>query len=112
MHAKNVERQELHEEAPYEERPSLEQLVDLEAHPTPEPRGEAGPPVLAYGTALEGGELTVQLAGGPRPARRAKSCLVSVTPGDRVLCAVSADAVYVLAVLESADAGPTRVVAE
>jgi Protein of unknown function (DUF3540) len=119
MHAKNVERQELHEVAPYEERSSLEQLVDLDARPTLEPRGEAGragftagPPVLAYGTALDGGELAVQLDGGPRPARRAKSCLVSVTPGDQVLCSVSADAVYVLAVLESAGAGPTRVVAE
>ncbi|WP_437486984.1 DUF3540 domain-containing protein [Sorangium sp. So ce1014] len=110
MHATNIERQELHEVAPYEERPSLDQLVDLEARPTPESRGEAGPPVLAYGTALDGDELAVQLDGGPRPARRAKSCLVSVTPGDRVLCSVSADAVYVLAVLESAGAGPTRVV--
>ncbi|WP_437715787.1 DUF3540 domain-containing protein [Sorangium sp. So ce448] len=119
MHATNAKRQELHEIAPYEERPSLEQLVDLDARPTPEPRGDAGraglsagPPALAYGTALDGGELAVQLDGGPRPARRAKSCLVAVTPGDRVLCSVSADAVYVLAVLESAGAGPTRVVAD
>jgi hypothetical protein len=119
MHAKNEERHELHEEDPGEERSALELLVDLEARPTPEPRGEAGraglgadSPVLAYGTALEAAELTVRLDGGPRPARRAKSCLVSVTPGDRVLCSVSADAVFVLAVLESAEAGPTRVVAD
>ncbi|WP_437876125.1 DUF3540 domain-containing protein [Sorangium sp. So ce513] len=120
MHAKNAARDELYDEGPCEERPALELLVDLEARPTPEPRAEAGkaglgagPPVLAYGTALDGGELAVALdGGGPRPARRARSCLVPVTPGDRVLCSVSADAVYVLAVLESAGAGPTRVVAD
>jgi len=119
MHAKNAERHELPNEVLCEEQPALELLVDLEARPTLESRGDAGragvsgdPPVLAYGTALEAAELTVRLDGGPRPARRAKSCLVSVTPGDRVLCSVSADAVYVLAVLESADAGPTRVVAD
>jgi hypothetical protein len=109
MHPNNVQRLELHEVAPYEERPALEQLVDLDALPVP----AASPPVLAYGTAADGTGLTVRLDGGPsRPARRAKSCLVSVTPGDRVLCSVSADGVYVLAVLESADAGPTRVVAD
>lgn len=108
MHAKHVETQELHEVIPDEERPALEQVVDLDARPAP-----VDPPVLAYGTAVDGAELTIQLDRGPsRPARRAKSCLVSVTPGDRVLCSVAADAVYVLAVLESAGAEPTRVVAD
>lgn len=109
MHANNGERLELHEAASHEDRLTLDQLVDLEATPA----AGAGPPVLAYGTAGEGVELTVRLhAGPPRPARRAKSCLVAVAPGDRVLCSVSADAVYVLAVLESSDPGPTRVVAD
>jgi len=134
MHAKDVERHELYEEG--EERPALGMLVDLEVAPgatghasvrsAAEARREreqerererererevGGAPVLAYGTALEGAELTVQLEGGPRPARRAKSCLVAVAAGDRVLCSVSAEAVHVLAVLESATLGPTRVVA-
>src|SRR4051812_45736921 len=131
MHAKDSERHELYEEGKGEERTALGMLVDLEVElgatgrasapyaPNPE-LGAAGrasapsasAPVLAHGTALEGAELTVQLEGGPRPARRAKSCLVAVTPGDRVLCSVSAEAVYVLAVLESAEAGPIRVVAD
>lgn len=120
MHATNAERHEVHEEAPSgEERPAFELLVDLETRPTPESSAGSGrsepiadAPVLAYGVALAGADLTVKLDAGPRPARRAKSCLVSVTPGDRVLCSVSAEAVYVLAVLESVEAGPTRVVAD
>lgn len=127
MHARNAETRELFEESAAEERPALGQLVDLEAAPgafggASAPAvavavgagagAAAAAPVLAYGTALAGGELTVQLDEGPRPARRAKSCLVEVAAGDRVLCSVAADAVYVLAVLESAEAGPTRVVAD
>lgn len=128
MHAKTPENQALHEETAHDDAPALGMLVDLEVAPAVTVRagapsiGEreakvrasvpAGAPVLAYGTALEGSDLTVQLEGGPRPARRAKSCLVAVSPGDRVLCSVSGDAVHVLAVLESADAGPTRVVAD
>jgi hypothetical protein len=52
------------------------------------------------------------LPAGRFAARRAKSCLVAPDAGDRVLCAVERDAVYVLAVLEGRDRAPTRVVAE
>ncbi len=44
-------------------------------------------------------------------ARRAKSCLVAPAQGDRVLCAIEPDAVFVLAVLTS-DESATRVGAD
>lgn len=121
MHAKDAERPAPYEET--EERPALGMLVDLEASgyaprhapdhaPLHAPEVAPAAPVLAYGTALDRPDLTIQLDGGPRPARRARSCLVPVASGDRVLCSVADDAVYVLAVLESASPGPTRVVAE
>lgn len=56
------------------------------------------------------GGLAVRLASGVQGARRAKSCLVLPEPGDRVLCAIEPDRVYVLAVLEGRAA--TRVSAE
>jgi hypothetical protein len=51
--------------------------------------------VIATGPRVE-----VRLSAGAFPARRAKSCLVAPDLGDRVLCAVEPDAVFVLAVLE------------
>jgi len=44
--------------------------------------------------------LQVSLGSGRFAARRAKSCLVAPETGDRVLCAIEPDAVFVLAVLE------------
>ncbi len=59
-----------------------------------------------------GKALEVRLATGVYPARRAKSCLVAPEAGDRVLCAVEADATYVLAVLDGREGAGTRVVAD
>ncbi|MBI4952626.1 MAG: DUF3540 domain-containing protein [Myxococcales bacterium] len=56
--------------------------------------------------------LTVRLGLDLCPARRAKSCLVAPDVGDRVLCAVEGDAVFVLAVLEGAPGAATRVSAD
>ncbi|WP_437322104.1 DUF3540 domain-containing protein [Sorangium sp. So ce385] len=46
-----------------------------------------------------------------RDARRAKSCLVAPEAGDKVLCALDGETVYVLAVLEGRPEG-TRVAVE
>ncbi|MCC6523894.1 MAG: DUF3540 domain-containing protein [Polyangiaceae bacterium] len=56
--------------------------------------------------------LTVRLGRERHAARRAKSCLVAPDVGDRVLCAVEGEAVFVLAVLEGAPGAATRVSAE
>lgn len=46
--------------------------------------------------------VNVRLESGVLPAKRAKSCLVAPEAGDKVLCAVDTDGVYVLSVLEGA----------
>ena len=57
--------------------------------------------------------LEVRLGDEAFTAKRAKSCLVEGEVGNRVLCAVEAHGVFVLAVLESADDGAsTRLVSE
>lgn len=48
--------------------------------------------------------LSVRLESGLLSAKRAKSCLVAPEVGDKVLCAIDPDAVYVLSVLEGAKA--------
>ncbi|MBW2456842.1 MAG: DUF3540 domain-containing protein [Deltaproteobacteria bacterium] len=58
------------------------------------------------------GTLQVVLASGSYEARRAKSCLVAPELGDRVLCAIEQDAVFVLAVLEGREGAATRLTAE
>lgn len=78
-------------------RPPLEVLVDFDA------RAEAAPaPQLAYGTVSPAAELSVIVDGRTLPARRAKSCLVTATAGDRVLCVVEGSTACVLAVLDGA----------
>lgn len=56
--------------------------------------------------------LVIELGGGPVAARRAKSCLVAPDAGDRVLCTVDGEQVFVLAVLEGEAGATTRIVAE
>ena len=53
-------------------------------------------------------DLTVVLPAGRFRARRAKSCLVAPDAGDRVLCGLDDDSVYVLAVLDGQPGAPTR----
>jgi hypothetical protein len=48
--------------------------------------------------------LAVELTGRVSPARRAKSCLVVPEVGDRVLCAIDGESVFVLSVLEGSGA--------
>lgn len=52
--------------------------------------------------------VVVRLASGRYEARRAKSCLVAPEAGDKVLCAIDPDGVYVLAVLEGREGAPTK----
>jgi peptidoglycan hydrolase-like protein with peptidoglycan-binding domain len=59
--------------------------------------------------------LHVRLGGGTYPpvrARRAKSCLVAPEIGDKVLCAVDGDGIFVVAVLEGRDSAPTQIAVE
>jgi len=75
---------------------AIELLVSLDRAPTasPEPR-------LEYGTvATDSPSLAVEISARTRAARRAKSCLVAPESGDRVLCSVDGDHVFVLAILE------------
>jgi hypothetical protein len=69
-------------------------------------------PVHAIGTVLDGddrGLLRVSLPQGDVVARRAVSCLLLARPGDRVLVSgPNASALYVIAVLETASAGPCQ----
>ncbi|WP_437274651.1 DUF3540 domain-containing protein [Sorangium sp. So ce375] len=83
-------------------------LPAMERSPSPRraPSLETG---VVRGTASG---LVIELGGGPVAARRAKSCLVAPDAGDRVLCAVEGDQVFVLAVLEGEAGATTRVVAE
>ncbi|MEZ4300777.1 MAG: DUF3540 domain-containing protein [Polyangiaceae bacterium] len=93
-------------------------LPEIGASPRPAPSPESGAsprpaPSLESGVVrgVSSGIL-VELSGGPVLAKRAKSCLVAPDAGDRVLCAVEGDRVFVLAVLEGAAGAGTRVVAE
>lgn len=70
-----------------------------------EPRLESGR-VERVGATIE-----VLLATGIYPAKRAKSCLVAPEAGDRVLCAIEEDEMYILAVLEGRPGASTKVVA-
>lgn len=56
--------------------------------------------------------VLVELGGGPALAKRAKSCLIAPDAGDRVLCAVDGDQVFIIAVLEGEAGSSTRVVVE
>ncbi|WP_437991495.1 DUF3540 domain-containing protein [Sorangium sp. So ce145] len=55
-----------------------------------------------------GATLLVRLASSSCEARRAKSCLVAPEAGDKVLCAIEPEGVYVLAVLDGRDGAPTK----
>ncbi|WP_438040504.1 DUF3540 domain-containing protein [Sorangium sp. So ce128] len=55
-----------------------------------------------------GATLLVRLAASSCEARRAKSCLVAPEAGDKVLCAIEPEGVYVLAVLDGRDGAPTK----
>jgi hypothetical protein len=70
-------------------------------------------PVLESGrVAATGPGLRVTLGYETFPAARAKSCLVAPQEGDRVLCAIEPDVVYVLAVLEGTDEKTTKLSVE
>lgn len=56
--------------------------------------------------------VVVRLASGRYEARRAKSCLVAPEAGDKVLCAIEPEGVYVLAVLEGREGAPTKLTAD
>ncbi|WP_437913823.1 DUF3540 domain-containing protein [Sorangium sp. So ce302] len=56
--------------------------------------------------------VVVHLASGRYEARRAKSCLVAPEAGDKVLCAIEPEGVYVLAVLEGREGAPTKLTAD
>ncbi|KYF76473.1 hypothetical protein BE11_36680 [Sorangium cellulosum] len=56
--------------------------------------------------------VVVRLASGRYEARRAKSCLVAPEAGDKVLCAIEPEGVYVLAVLEGRAGAPTKLTAD
>jgi Protein of unknown function (DUF3540) len=68
---------------------------------TVEPIGAEGP-----------GSFAVRLATGTFGARRAKSCLVAPEAGDRVLCAIEGDGVYIIAVLAGREGAPTKIAAD
>lgn len=74
------------------------------------PRSE--PVRLELGTVESEASLRVRFADESFPAERAKSCLVAPETGDQVLCAISADGLYVLAVLVGRDASTTCLRAE
>lgn len=62
--------------------------------------------VIAAGAAAT---LEVSLATGTFPATLAKSCLVAPEAGDKVLCAIDEEGVYVLAVLAGRAGAGTRI---
>jgi uncharacterized protein DUF3540 len=72
---------------------------------------EAFAPRLETGIVVSVAPLSIRIGDTSLGARRAKSCLVAPEPGDKVLCALDAEAVYVLSVLEGARA-TTRVAVE
>ncbi|WP_437763085.1 DUF3540 domain-containing protein [Sorangium sp. So ce281] len=55
-----------------------------------------------------GATLVVRLGASSCEARRAKSCLVAPDVGDKVLCAIEPEGVYVLAVLDGREGAPTK----
>ena len=58
-----------------------------------------------------GPTLGVRLGAATHDARRAKSCLVAPDVGDKVLCAIEPEGVYLLAVLEG-ESDATRITAD
>lgn len=58
------------------------------------------------------GALEVRLATGTFAARRARSCLVAPEAGDRVLCAIDPEGVYIVAVLGGREDAATRIAAD
>jgi len=58
------------------------------------------------------GLFEVELETGRYQARRAKSCLVAPEAGDRVLCAATAEGVFVIAVLEGREGAATKIAAD
>ena len=56
--------------------------------------------------------LRVRLQTGTFTAVRAKSCLLSPEPGDKVLCAIDSEGVYVIAVLAGRDNAATTIAAD
>ncbi|WP_437568524.1 DUF3540 domain-containing protein [Sorangium sp. So ce542] len=70
--------------------------------------GEAPSPRLETGVVESAAPLSVRLGEVSLGARRAKGCLVAPEPGDKVLCALDAEVVYVLSVLEG-EGATTRV---
>jgi hypothetical protein len=82
------------------------QEIERATRPLPADGG-AAPEALSRVLTVEschGPEFMLRGAdGGPLAARRAVSCLVEPTTGDKVLTAVSNEQAYVLAVLERAD---------
>ncbi|WP_437957665.1 DUF3540 domain-containing protein [Sorangium sp. So ce119] len=56
--------------------------------------------------------VVVRLASGSYEARRAKSCLVTPEVGDKVLCAIEPEGLYLLAVLEGREGAPTKLAAD
>lgn len=56
-------------------------------------------------------DVEVTLATGTFPAAIAKSCLVSPDVGDKVLCAIDSEGVYVVAVLSGRENAPTKIAA-
>ena len=57
-------------------------------------------------------EWEVTLATGTFPATLAKSCVVMPDVGDKVLCAIDADGVYVVAVLSGREGVTTKIAAQ
>lgn len=58
------------------------------------------------------GTMVVRLGTGAFEARRAKSCLVAPETGDKILCAIEPEGIFVLAVLEGRAGAPTRLAAD
>jgi len=59
-----------------------------------------------------GGPVAVRLSTGTYGATRAKSCLVGPEIGDKVLCAIEAEGVFVIAVLAGREGAVTTIAAE
>ncbi|WP_437832525.1 DUF3540 domain-containing protein [Sorangium sp. So ce1153] len=55
-----------------------------------------------------GATIEVRLFQSKYQAQRAKSCLVAPETGDKVLCAIEPEGVYVLAVLDGREGAPTK----
>lgn len=77
----------------------------------PDHRMRIGAGEIAEVMSREGDLLVVQMGARRLPARRAASCLVEPAPGDLVLVGGDIARCYVVAVLERAEDGPTRITA-